>query len=101
MAFETAQIDNTMTRRVHASPYASARNWRHWIQLSLYVPAGYRARVNCFRSSQLPCHAMGIPRVQRGGACVIGKVPTSQDLCRQSWTRRTDLNDSLTKKGTL
>lgn len=101
MAFETARIDNTTTRGVPTSPYASARGWRQWIPLSLCAPTGYRARVNCFTSSQRPCHAMGARRVQRGAACAIGKVPTFQDLCRQSWTRRIDLNHSLTKKGTL
>lgn len=101
MAFETAQIDNTTTRRVHTSPYASARGWRHGIQLPLYVPAGYRARVSCLTLSHLPCYAIGVHRVQRDGARAIGKASPLRHLCRQSWIRRADLNHSLTKKGTL
>ncbi len=101
MAFETARIDNTTTRRVHTNPCVGARGWRHWIQLPLYVPVGHRARASCLALSHLPCHALGIRRMPRAGARVIGKVFPFHDLCRQSWIRRADLNHSLTKKGTL
>ncbi len=101
MAFETARIDNTTTRRVHTSPYASTRGWRHWIQWPLYVPADHRARVGCLTLSHLPCHAIGVHRVQRDGTRAIGKLSPLHHLCRQSWIRRADLNHLLTKKGTL
>jgi hypothetical protein len=101
MAFETARIDNTTTRRVLKDPYASARGWRHWIQFPLYVPVGYRGRMSCLTLSHLRCHGVGVRRVQRDGPRVIGKVSSLHVLRRQSRIRRADFNHSLTKKGTL
>ena len=97
MAFETARINNTTMRRVHKTPYVSARGWHQWTQFPLHVPACCHRRVSSPALSHLSLQGMGVRRVQSDGASAL----TLNDLCRQSWSRRSNLNHSLTKKGTL